>query len=81
MSDNVIQFPRRGGLHRADEYRARMRENLAAFVFIVLFLTGACWTIDVLLSIPSRPDCNFSVRRPCYVNLSPSIDTLRFGEF
>ena len=47
-----------------------MRANVAAFVFVALFLTGACWTIDVLLSIPNRLDCNFSVRRPCNVNVN-----------
>jgi hypothetical protein len=33
--------------------------------------------IDGLLSIPTRTDCNFSVRRPCNVNFS--IDSASLG--
>jgi hypothetical protein len=71
MANNVIKFPRRREVGE-DDYRERMRANLAAIAFLSVFLLASCWVIDVLLSIPTRPDCNFSVRRPCNVNFSAS---------
>jgi hypothetical protein len=54
MANNVIKFPRKRILHGEDDYRERMRANLAAVAFIAIFLLGSCWAIDTLLSIPSR---------------------------
>lgn len=67
MPAQIIRFPKKNK-QIEDEYRVRMRVNLAALAFISFFLLASCWIIDVLISIPERPDCNFSVRRPCRVN-------------
>ena len=67
MANNVIEFPRKRIPQGEDDYRERMRANLAAIAFLSIFLLASCWVIDVLLSIPARTDCNFSVRRPCNV--------------
>jgi hypothetical protein len=87
MSNNIIPFPRKNDLQGDDDYRGRMRANLAAIAFIAIFLMGSCWVIDKLLSIPTRTDCNFSVRRPCRVNLGansaslhPSVSILKRNE-
>jgi len=67
-SSNVLHFPRRHAPIE-DDYRERMRGNLIALAFTSTLFLASCWVIDTLVSIPSR-DCNFSVRRPCSVNLS-----------
>jgi hypothetical protein len=72
MQNNVVNFPGKKLPSVEDDYRHRMRSNLAALAFISLLLLLSCWVIDALLSIPSRIDCNFSVRRPCHVNFSTS---------
>lgn len=79
MSNNVIIFPRKKVLQGEDDYRERMRANLAAIAFITIFLLVSCWIIDTLLSIPARTDCNFSVRRPCHVNFGASSASLGQG--
>jgi hypothetical protein len=81
MSPNVIQFPRRRIPQGEDDYRQRMRANLAAVAFLTIFLLGACWVFDTLLSIPARVDCNFSVRRPCNVNFNASSASLAGDAF
>ena len=81
MTTNVIKFPRKRLPGAEDDYRERMRANLAAVAFISILILGSCWVIDTLLSIPARPDCNFSVRRPCHVNFSPSSASLGRGAF
>ncbi len=73
--DNVVYFPKKRKAPPAeDDYRYRMRCNLAALAFISILLLSSCWVIDTLLSIPSRVDCNFSVRRPCHVNYSRAMN-------
>ena len=79
MSNNVIIFPKKKIPQGEDDYRERMRTNLAAIAFITMFLLGSCWVIDTLLSIPARTDCNFSVRRPCHVNFGASSASLGQG--
>lgn len=70
-SNNVIPFRRKADDANIDEYRQRMRSNAVAAAFVLILLMASHWIIDTLLSIPQRPDCNFSVRRPCHVNVSP----------
>jgi hypothetical protein len=81
MQSNVINFPRKKLPSAEDDYRHRMRSNLAAVAFIAIFLLGSCWVIDTLLSVPTRSDCNFSARRPCHVNFSASSASLGRGAF
>ena len=81
MQNNVVNFPGKKLPSAEDDYRHRMRSNLAALAFISLLLLLSCWVIDALLSIPSRTDCNFSVRRPCHVNFSASNASLGRGGF
>lgn len=78
-SSNVVPFPR-GLVPVKDDYRERMRCNLIALVFTSTLLLASCWVIDALVNIPSR-DCNFSVRRPCSVNLSAGIVAFDGGAF
>jgi hypothetical protein len=70
-SSNVIRFRRKADDAMVAEYRQRMRSNAAAAAVVLILLVASYWIIDILLSIPGRPDCNFSVRRPCHVNVSP----------
>jgi hypothetical protein len=70
-SSNVIPFRRKADDAKVGEYRQRMRSNAAAAAFVLILLVASYWIIDTLLSIPRRPDCNFSIRRPCHVNVSP----------
>ena len=79
MANNVIEFPRKRIPQGEDDYRERMKANLAAIAFLSIFLLATCWVTDVLLSIPTRPDCNFSVRRPCNVNFSAASASLGQG--
>jgi hypothetical protein len=81
MANNVIKFPRKRRPGAEDNYRERMRVNLAALAFIATFTLGSCWVIDTLISIPTKPDCNFSFRRPCQVNFSASSASLGRGNF
>jgi hypothetical protein len=81
MANNVIEFPRKRIPQGEDDYRERMRANLAAIAFLSIFLLASCLVIDVLLSIPARTDCNFSVRRPCNVNFSADSASLGQGAF
>jgi hypothetical protein len=75
-SSNVIPFRRKADDAKVGEYRQRMRSNAAAVAFVLILLVASYWIIDTLLSIPRRPDCNFSVRRPCHVNVSPKNTSL-----
>jgi hypothetical protein len=70
-SSNVIPFRRKADNAKVGEYRLRMRSNAAAAAFVLILLMASYWIIDTLLSIPRRPDCNFSIHRPCHVNVSP----------
>ena len=81
MANNIVKFPRKRIPLGEDDYRERMRANWAAIAFLSIFLLASCWVIDVLLSIPTRTDCNFSVRRPCHVNFSASSASLGRGAF
>ena len=59
MANNVIKFPKRRSPLGKDDYRERMRANLAAVAFLSIFLLASFWVIHVLLSIPSRPGLQF----------------------
>lgn len=69
MTNNVIKFPQKKFYRDGDDYYERVRVNLATLAFMTVFVSGLFWTISTLLSIPTRPDCNFSNRRPCTVNV------------
>jgi|KBSMisStaDraftv2_1062788.scaffolds.fasta_scaffold562451_1 hypothetical protein len=75
---NVVKFPRKR-IVREDDYRERMRVNLAALAFIAVFLLVSCWIIDGLLSMPRR-DCD-SALRSCNVTSGPFSASLGLRDF
>ena len=60
-------LPFRRNMHDSDEaeYRHRMLQNAVSIIFVAIFFAGVYFTVKQLISIATRPDCNFSVRRPC----------------
>jgi len=68
ISSNVIYFPK-AKVAPPEDYRKRGSWKLVSIYLVSIVLFAMCFVIDVLI-IPSRTDCNLSVRRPCNVNFT-----------
>jgi hypothetical protein len=75
---NIVKFPQQR-IVREDDYRVRMRVNLAALAFMAVFVLVSCWILDGLLAVPRR-DCQ-SALRPCNVTSGPFSASLAAREF
>lgn len=49
----------------ADDYRHRMRVNVAAFVFVLLLIGAGLWLAETMAELRKNEDCVLSGRRGC----------------
>ena len=68
ISSNVIHFPK-AKIAPPVDHRKRGSWALVSISLVSILFFAMCFVIDVL-TIPSRTDCNLSVRRPCNVNFT-----------
>ena len=68
ISSNVIYFSK-AKVAPLEDYRKPGSWGLVSITLVSILFFAMCFVIDVLI-IPSRTDCNLSVRRPCNVNFT-----------
>jgi hypothetical protein len=61
----VADLARFEAVEEADDYRHRMKVNVAAFLFLTALVGGGIWLVDTMAQMRKDQDCVLSDRRGC----------------